>query len=216
MTCVQGTPYFMSTEVEAHQYLYLKHDTMDEDVSNIDYDWLFKTHDEELRSSKIATHLPPVKPQHSVIPFRHNGLHDIESLLWVALYILLACTLIEPEAKEELQVYSQYMKAQRNLAFHVFCNSAFRLRLTCGNSHDLLDASKSLHPRVCEVLVALDKLRERIVAMYKRAEADLLEEPHVPNLSKLSQYFYIVKAELLDISTQLKNCDIKIAGFKSL
>lgn len=99
--------YFMSVEVYGHDYPYAHNDEdEDEDVSDttpLDLMALFRaslTAANPEASEKLRRDMKELEAsEKNSIPFRYNSLHDIESLWWVALFVLLSGTLVDAGPK---------------------------------------------------------------------------------------------------------------------
>lgn len=106
--------YFTSTEVDTHEYLYLNQTMfMPKEKTSGDLLARFRTEEapekpEEIpkaapNSSAVTTGSEKLcevidilkSTKANLVPFRYNPLHDIESLWWLALFLLLAGTLVD-------------------------------------------------------------------------------------------------------------------------
>ena len=136
--------YFMSHEVDEHMYLHdkpeqVKKEGLDDYRAGRDnrIDALLAYANNVAESSGDASDddddipiLPTVttesKAQTPPLPFRHNPLHDLESVFWLAMYMLLAGTLIHAGDSLKHKVIEAHNEAQQKLAEALFCDRTFR------------------------------------------------------------------------------------------
>ncbi|GJE95078.1 hypothetical protein PsYK624_112570 [Phanerochaete sordida] len=182
-----GTPYFMSVEVASNTYLF---------APAIRDGYTPPTAGETaglrarlLASKKMATDkatsashlpLPPNLPGPSRsgprIPFRHNPLHDMESVAWLALYLLLIPDFVighRPDgSKYEADEWKAFMDAHHELAWNAFCSGPFRLSVLQSPGY-LAKSADRLHPTVGIIVRTLDRLFSDLTEAYREVEKNL-------------------------------------------
>lgn len=104
-------------------------------------------------------------------PFRYNPLHDIESLWWLALFLLLAGTIVDVGADSPSITDSQDA-AQQRLSEQLFCDRRFRMS-TFINERGLRPYLSTLHPRVAEIGAQLEEMRSDFIQAFRQAEKDM-------------------------------------------
>ena len=205
----------MSTEVESHRYLYWKNKMRIR--SSATPNWRDRTA-KHLNKGKASAARPRTPPSEATagplknINFRHNPIHDIESVFWLALYILLVCIIIRPEKVSEKD-HNAYVKAQRKFSYELFCNPVFRREIMAGDGL-LTQFPGALYPQVERAIMILDEVRMQIVQFYRKAEENLHQEPHEPDLENIEELFGVVSDLLGDISVMLAAKDLKIWKFR--
>lgn len=105
------------------------------------------------------------------VMFKHNPLHDLESLLWLAFYLLL-CTILHlprPADVSDEQCES-YQRAQDKLAADIFHNMCTRGNMTITDAFSALLIG--LHPRVYVICKKLDDVRKALKTAYMESERD--------------------------------------------
>lgn len=108
-------------------------------------------------------------------PFRYNPLHDLESLYWLALYLLFSGGLVQIGAGNEgTEITPAHKEAQQELAGTLFCDLAFRM--TVMRPGVLGSHLTNLHPHVAEIVTLLDDVRSELVEAFEESE-ESLEKP---------------------------------------
>ena len=109
--------HFMSTEVASHEYQYQKNAEVKQvqvkQVPAANSEWFMQPLNPK-RPSKLAARKAP--GNHSTV-FRHDVLHDAESVFWLGSYVLLKCVFARRDGTK-LAVHPDddaYQKAQNNL-----------------------------------------------------------------------------------------------------
>ena len=193
LSYVKGTIYFMSTEVESHRYLYWKDKVQARPSAASNWRDRTARRLDKGKAPAVRSRTPPPKSTKDPLKnanFRHNPIHDIESVFWLSLYILLVCIIIrDPKGSEK--EHNAYMRAQRKLSYELFCNPVFRREVMAGDGL-LTQGSANLYPQVGRAILMLDEVRKQIVQFYREAEENLHEEPHEPNLQKLEELYAAV------------------------
>ena len=119
------------------------------------------------RTPPLDTAKRPVKRP----PFNYNPLHDLESVHWLAHYMLFAGQIIDTGTEEP--VTDVHRAAHHALAKSLFGNLAFRTNIMRpGSMTEELEKFK-VHPRVVEIAKLLDEARAYITNGFSEAEATL-------------------------------------------
>ncbi|KAF7799164.1 hypothetical protein EIP86_010395 [Pleurotus ostreatoroseus] len=112
------------------------------------------------------------------VPVRYNPLHDLESLLWVAIYFLLKREICDPPEQsetDETQVWDR--ERQRKYADEAFTDddTRFNIMVTTNLHTDAVDV---IHPAMYPVLVELCSLRQALAERYTEVEEDPRSIPY--------------------------------------
>lgn len=105
-------------------------------------------------------------------PFRYNPLHDLESIFWLALYLLLTGTLVDV-GEGGTEVTTEHRQAQHQLSNILFCDLAFRM--TIMKPGVLQSHLANLHPRIAEIAKLLDGVRSHLTSAFVKSEENLKE-----------------------------------------
>lgn len=199
----QGTPYFMSEEVRLVNYQYIPEPQQDEqspqptktrrgDIwSEVKQEATALPHhmqNEKRKPSSSITLGPvpeegegPALPYPRGLIFRHNPLHDMESVLWLSLFVLLVS-----ECENELddkgrrkydpQNFQTFMDAQKALAWRLFCDRETRVHVM-KDANYLAGQTAGLHPTVCSILNELSFMCTDLRRAFKDGEKNL--EPDI-------------------------------------
>ncbi|EKM53935.1 uncharacterized protein PHACADRAFT_145449 [Phanerochaete carnosa HHB-10118-sp] len=190
-----GTVYFMSREVDSHRYLHLAYkaatngqvfalEQVDNDIEyNSESDCDSDAEDDEPTEAEhppTPVAKPTVDSPAAAIPFRHNPLHDLESVVWLCFYLLLAATF----KKEKVVGYTHKAVAafaahQDEVFRHVFTRQEMRLHIMNLNAK-VDDIFSGLHPTVKEVAGHLLAMRAPLVEGFIAAEATMSAENPIP------------------------------------
>ncbi|GJE97361.1 hypothetical protein PsYK624_135770 [Phanerochaete sordida] len=175
-----GTAFFMAAEVDSCKYLLLGLDfarlgpgsTVPQPRDGSNKGHKFLTFEREKPSKDESTSVQASMDQKLKTVFRHNPLHDLESVFWLALYLLL-CTLLDLE--KPLQTsdaeWAQYATAKDVLAADLFHNA--KKRIECITADTAFATMLSgLHPRVRKICESLEGIRAALNTVYKLAESD--------------------------------------------
>ncbi|GJE95868.1 hypothetical protein PsYK624_120590 [Phanerochaete sordida] len=171
-----STNCFISTEVEGHRYQYWKDAIAEmEDSDTDDEDWMLGPRTPPRPATKE-------KPREAKLPpFRHNILHDGESVFWLALYLLLTVCVLARRGEDGALVAhgvdAGHQEEQRAFAQKLFARPGCRFHFMRTDG-TLLRHVSSLDPRVQRVLRSLDEMRKQIVQTYTVAESKLHRSPH--------------------------------------
>ncbi|KAF7795043.1 hypothetical protein EIP86_006187 [Pleurotus ostreatoroseus] len=144
-----ATEYFASSEVRLHNYIFRSESL------------------ERSASIFFPAETSPAK-------FVYNPLHDLESLWWIAVYVLVAKKVVSDDSTsgqtpEELQ-------GQRQLASDLFWEKgkrSFALKSSTYFSREL----HNLHPSLRAIASLVDDLRRSLVRAYLNAERDITALP---------------------------------------
>ncbi|KAI0086080.1 hypothetical protein BDY19DRAFT_996264, partial [Irpex rosettiformis] len=157
-----GTLFFMSIEARVHRYL-------------------FRPRNKE-RALKQARERPnhrnatKTENTHSKvpIPLRYNPLHDLESLWWVLVYLLLRRPAVIEDTmerrKEQIEFYDQ-----------LFTGTTNHRQLVFQSEVEFQQGRAKLHPRLKPIADSLAWARRLLVVQYEEAEAqdeDILKIDH--------------------------------------
>ncbi|EKM48867.1 uncharacterized protein PHACADRAFT_108066, partial [Phanerochaete carnosa HHB-10118-sp] len=197
-----GTPYFMSEEVRASRYNYIPAKPRNTRFTKTSVaDRLQRTmRDHETIPPHVQTSqqesgprtVPKSAPNEAADPtlslldttrpnriiFRHNPLHDYESVLWLLLFVLLVSEYENSELNErgerkyDAQTFQGFMDAQRALAWNLFCEPDHRMAVMTTTKY-LAGQTDSLHPTVAKIICELDFMCSDLVGAFKDAEKDL-------------------------------------------
>ena len=123
--------------------------------------------------------IPSTQPdkRHEGVVFRHNPLHDVESVFWLSMFMLLVPEFENNELEDGKHKYSSkdfqhYMTAQHDLAWLLFHRNNVRVAAMMSSTW-LRNHMHNLLPTVREVLGVLADMRDIIATTYQEAEMDL-------------------------------------------
>lgn len=106
--------------------------------------------------------------------FIYNPLHDLESLWWIAVYVLVANRVVSEDSTPG-QTYEE-LQAQRQLASDLFWEKGKRT-LALKSSTYFRRELHNLHPSLRAIASLVDDLRESLVTAYLIAERDITALP---------------------------------------
>ena len=106
-----------------------------------------------------------------IVPFNYNHLHDLESVHWLAHYMLFAGEVIDAGTEEP--VTDAHRAAHHKLAKSLFGDLAFRTNIVISGILDQELATLRVHPRVAEIATLIDGMRNCVTAAFRNAEAQL-------------------------------------------
>jgi serine/threonine protein kinase len=151
----QGTTYFMSVEVAARQFLFIPR----------------KQAGLPPMDNFLAAPAQTEVMAQTGVPFSHNHLHDLESLWWVAVWVVFY-NYFTPSCDDPTFVYGDVVD-QLNLARTLFpleLGSAGR-QIGFQNSATFRNKCNQLPPNKTVICGHLNYLRELLIADYDRIEA---------------------------------------------
>ena len=113
-----------------------------------------------------------------IAPFRHNPLHDMESLTWLSYYLLLINTLVESGSAGEAELRN-YTQCHRGLARRLFSNQATR-RTMMSNAMacQMITFDATLDPQAQAIIRHLGTMVSSLITAYSAAEETL--ETQIP------------------------------------
>jgi hypothetical protein len=160
----------MSIEVDAHRYQYLPRRLRGStDIRRLKMPFSLKLIDaaknqgQSLESVPPPSNISPVLVKHPSPPFTYNPLHDMESLWWLALYLLIARRYEALDDSVDL-VHEKQMHQQIRFAEKFFYNSTSRLAIMTGNGFrrdlDQLDLHDAVYASASELDDALLDLQD--------------------------------------------------------
>ena len=103
-------------------------------------------------------------------PFIYNALHDMESIWWLALFLVLAGLLIDTGLEGPIITEAQ-RDEQYRLAENLFCDPGFRLKtLLCSG---LTTRLAFLHPRIKAICQVLETMHAQLCFAFREVEKGL-------------------------------------------
>ncbi|GJE95027.1 hypothetical protein PsYK624_112060 [Phanerochaete sordida] len=196
-----GTAFFMAVEVNSRDYNFDEapaalHNIREEDESGDESDGARGGDDsdddsepetEATRKARlddnapVPSRKPKRKPSDDVLPalggnhtrvFRHNPIHDLESVLWLGLYIVFCSILIRFDDADEVSEkdWDAYMKARKNTAAKLFNDPDFRPKMLLPSTAFRKELWNQ-HPRIAEICQVFNDVRRAIVEQYQRVES---------------------------------------------
>ncbi|GJE97376.1 hypothetical protein PsYK624_135920 [Phanerochaete sordida] len=178
-----GTAFFMAVEVDLHKYLHaraVKNSEVartEENAEGVDERTerklaMRKAKKTQAQSQSQATASHPQQlaelPKIGTMPFRHNPLHDLESLLWLAFYIVLCSIMEKWDSRVSDEQWASYALSRRTLAAKLFNDLLFRHWLVSGG---VLDPElKQLHPTLHVICDKVKQCLEDLSDLYLSAE----------------------------------------------
>lgn len=131
-----------------------------------------RTHEEAIDPGPSADAATPAADLTTQTPFvtgfKHNTLHDMESLLWVSFWMVLCTRLRRPPHVDEV-TWNACVREQSTLARTIFTDKQARFLLLT-HSSDFHLAFQKLYPQVVKILWKLDAFRVDLWAYYQRCE----------------------------------------------
>ncbi|EKM53990.1 uncharacterized protein PHACADRAFT_122666 [Phanerochaete carnosa HHB-10118-sp] len=191
-----GTAYFMAVEVEQHRYRFdmetgqptnkgissspdNQEDPEDPDAETVRAMQLRKKRKPALNSRLLSDEEEDTRPKPDALlviysmPFRHNPLHDLESVLWIALYIVLCSTIEKWDADLPDEEWANYSLERSRLAAKLFNDSLFRAEVVGGGNAFRWSLPK-LHPTLQAISRKLNEYLVELVGLYRSAEQQQL------------------------------------------
>lgn len=216
MTCAdtidnQGTPYFVSVEADNQLYAFEEEDSkFTTPVGEIPIDnWLG---DSEIENVPYVgtTELTPLTP------FRHNPLHDLESLWWIAVYFVVKRVAYRTNPNKVDTKWTSH--AQRAYATELFSCNATRY-FVMKRASDFRSKMNIVHPSVKPIVLILSDLRDMLASRYTKAEknaasieytcADGLHEKFIRAFTLISQAKKLQEIELVPFDHEPKEAKSK-------
>lgn len=205
-----GTPYFMAVEVAAGRYLWgaLKLSApgieLEEDLDRDEMRQQREANTERLRMAQASSSI--AEPASHPTPFRQNSLHDMESVLWLAIWTLLCSKLLTPVGIDPAE-WERYMEEHSAIAIELFRDARAQMSLL---TSDLFfeEHVQRLHPILRPIARLLDACRRALMQHYREAEADLEALQESTNAAAGLHNKFAVNLE--NICILLNQRDIKI------
>ncbi|KAL5479068.1 hypothetical protein ACEPAI_2356 [Sanghuangporus weigelae] len=179
-----GTPDFMAVEAAGRIYTYLPEEDDDE----------FEAEHRAMVEGRVADIRLKEKTERST-PFFHNDLHDLESLWWIAVWVLFSSRPVSDDGTENAE--DSERDEQREAASSVLFPSVElrrERRLFLQSKDDFYARVAWMPDRFRSIKVVLNTLRRSIVRKYSKFEADYpdfrddaLEEAHDEFLKHLGR-----------------------------
>ena len=117
--------------------------------------------------------LPGQTSQETVVPFMHNPLHDLESIFWLSLYLLLIGQLKAIKGKSVVLSADQ-QNAQHNVVGALFGDPTFRCHIMCLNVDILEQHMEGVHPSLVYLAEFLIDYRYHLYKAFVKAERNLV------------------------------------------
>ena len=195
----------MALEVRAHRYLFPRQRKARPVLEEDDlFAELGRPGAEPQSHATTSSHPTEVE---SMPPFIYNALHDMESIWWLALFLVLAGLLIDTGLKEPIITEAQ-RDEQYQLAEDLFCDPEFRMATLFAGLSNQPTRLASLHPRITRICRMLETLRSGLLSTFYKVEEGL--ERSVP-FSAARPVCYIFKKKFKEIASTLTgDSDIRI------
>lgn len=129
--------------------------------------------EDEGQSDSSPVHALAPRPAARVIrkrPFRQNPLHDLESVLWLGLFVLF-CSVLKRFADSDMtdEQWTGYMKRRKEVAAKLFNNETFRQQVIF-MSNAFSEQLPGLHPQLQKICLVLEAFCELLVSRYTEVE----------------------------------------------
>ena len=177
----------MSTEVECNEYLHIigqpqiSKATVDDRAASVKKmldrrrrGSATSSSDEGTPDDELPSSAAPATTKDTSTPavvWKYNPLHDLESVFWVALYLLLVSELVS-DGERLPETLQKYTRRHNALAVKLFNNGTVRM-VVMQSSTGLQNYLVSLHPGIDAIARHLDDMRSCLVAAFQAAEKDL-------------------------------------------
>ena len=175
----------MALEVDWNEYLFSSGSTDDyqeADTSESEAEEeIFEKRAEGPRNAvaageRVISLKPAQKKSNTFIPFRHNPLHDLESIFWLALYLVVCPKLVRPE--DSALTEDQWQKCMENssvLASSFFNKPSERWRAFQSKTSFKNKLTTPLVPEVHAIITQLETLRQLLYNRYHEVERDMTD-----------------------------------------
>ncbi|EKM53007.1 uncharacterized protein PHACADRAFT_124468 [Phanerochaete carnosa HHB-10118-sp] len=214
-----GTAFFMPVEIDNHGYLFDSEDAAEDD-SPVDYELAFAELELPTDRTPSASATPPAimqvsmslaqdsQPQPPPALFQHNYLHDLESHLWLSLYVLI-CGKIRDSFQDRPEVdFNACMQRHGDLAVNLFCDRRFRLAVMTSSSK-LKTELWGLLPQIMAIAPELDQVRTLIATRYRQFEHDL-GTVHMMNATEMGSLYVSIHKRFGTMVNLLKNNNLHV------
>ena len=136
-------------------------------------------------------------------PFRHNPLHDMENLWWIAAYFVVNREVVDPSLEKSLYTQEMRALAQRELAIEIFENHRQEFLKKLGYFSECVF---QLHSSLKSVTDALNHARTCLCAAFAEAEPciDLIDHSAAENV------YHAFRTSFRNVIEGLRGRDIKL------
>ncbi|KAJ3013112.1 hypothetical protein NUW54_g1680 [Trametes sanguinea] len=166
-----GTEYYMSVEVNVHQYLFTSGSPTDAALKEnpqpkpeqwgLKFGKLLTLHEDDVVCQPLATS--------SLLPFRYHPLNDWESLWWVSMYMVVDRIVEQPDMSNIRSI-----DEQRKIARRFFYISDERMKFFSADPVPLdIQLQSVIHPAFSKVLERLRNIRIKLRKAYREVEKDV-------------------------------------------
>ena len=157
----------------------------------------------------------PVTIPHLPIPFRHNPLHDMESIFWLSVWLPLRLKLVENDPDISSKAWNQFMAAQGTLGDQLFRDQAFRGSVM---ANCLVDHVADILPQVSTIVCILDDFRQALVDRFREVEKRIREPGYKIGFDAADGLHSSLHQDLVEIATLLdkKNLFVDIGAKRNL
>ena len=172
----KGTLFFMAFEVESQRYIYNEITAAVQHQGAIE--WSDDEDEVEAMRADILGLSKPIKPatrapegtanknSKATIPFKHNPLNDLESVVWVVLWLFVCSEFVDtPNVEIPDAVWTQTLQYHADLAKQLFRDKTFR-QDAMATDGVLLAGLRAALPQLQGPAQALDTLRAALVGQF--------------------------------------------------
>ena len=214
----------MALEVESQSYMYNELTASEHVQKSVDRRMAEERRDaiEALRlarrqaasAAKASTTSRSSTTAHSniVIPFKHNPLHDLESVVWVVIWLFVCSEFVQEDpALLDADEWSRILKNHAGFATRLFRQDIFR-RNAMTTSTTLLNGFDTALPQVQQHAQALNAIRDALLKCFVAVDKQRKrtgEQVSFKNIVEFEIHHTIINA-LEDISLALSGDDLKI------
>ena len=184
-TIFKGTLFFMALEVESRCYIYsdlaaIVEDDEDPDDEDLDCQAAWEL-SRAARNAKLLARQnatgdakSPIPKQSAAavahtkiaaVPFKHNPLHDLESIAWVVLWLFVCSKFVRTDSDMPKDVWDETLENHARLATSLFRDETFR-RNAMTTRTTLLDGFATALPQLLKPIQDFDKLRIALVKQF--------------------------------------------------
>lgn len=171
-----------------------------------------ETHDDRKRNPEESPSLAFTDDTETyTTPFKHNPVHDLESMFWLALYVLLFSTFARNGAVSE-EAWTAYMDHVHWMQ-NMFGNTEYRTQIMHGWRDQLVPRFQGSFPILAEQGVdsAMREIRDRLRSKYTELERDAHKPGYTIKFAKATGAVHrSIAAAFLDLSNRLKTNDVRI------
>ena len=130
--------------------------------------------DDTVLPTPASPHAETSAHDDNTVTFKHNPLHDLESVVWVIIWLFVCSEFVKPSGKDNKSNvksdhdWTQTLKRHAQFAKKLFRKETFR-RDAMFSSNILLSGFRTLLPQLREPAKALDSVREALVTEFVTA-----------------------------------------------